>query len=189
MNCTNNGSLIDGGGNLSWPDTTCPGLNADPLLGPLQDNGGPTQTHALLAGSPAIDAALLANCPATDQRGVSRPQGPGCDIGAFELEQEPAGDLIAPTITINTPADGATYLLRQAVTADYACQDEAGGSGLASCVGTVPNGSPIDTGSVGAKTFTVNAADNAGNLASLRTTTAWCITLAASSSRWTISRH
>jgi len=86
VNCTNNGSLIDGGGNLSWPDTTCPGLNADPLLGPLQDNGGPTQTHALLAGSPAIDAALLANCPATDQRGVSRPQGAGCDIGAYELE-------------------------------------------------------------------------------------------------------
>ena len=85
-NCTNTGTLVDGGGNLSWPDTTCPGLNADPLLGPLQNNGGPTQTHALLAGSPAIDAALLANCPATDQRGVSRPQGPGCDIGAYELE-------------------------------------------------------------------------------------------------------
>ena len=42
-----------------------------------------------------------------------------------------------------------------------------GGSGLASCVGTVPNGNSIDTGSVGAKTFTVNAVDNAGNLASL----------------------
>ena len=78
--------MTDGGGNLSWPDTTCPGLNADPLLGPLQDNGGPTQTHALLPGSPAIEAALLANCPATDQRGVSRPQGAGCDIGAYEAE-------------------------------------------------------------------------------------------------------
>jgi hypothetical protein len=38
----------------------------------------------LLAGSPAVDAALLENCPATDQRGVSRPQGAGCDIGAYE---------------------------------------------------------------------------------------------------------
>ena len=85
-NCTNSSvSLItDGGGNLSWPDTTCPGLNADPLLGPLQDNGGPTQTRGLLAGSLAVDAALLENCPATDQRGVSRPQGAGCDIGAYE---------------------------------------------------------------------------------------------------------
>ncbi|HKH10180.1 MAG TPA: choice-of-anchor Q domain-containing protein [Rubrobacter sp.] len=64
--------------------------NTNPLLGPLQDNGGPTDTRALLGGSPAIDrgAASIAGsdfgCPATDQRGVSRPQGPRCDIGAFE---------------------------------------------------------------------------------------------------------
>ena len=59
----------------------------DPLLGPLQDNGGPTFTHALLPGSPAIDAGSP-DCPppATDQRGVPRPQGAACDIGAFELE-------------------------------------------------------------------------------------------------------
>jgi hypothetical protein len=54
----------------------------DPRLGPLQDNGGPTPTHALLPGSPAIDTSSA--CPATDQRGVTRPQGAGCDIGAFE---------------------------------------------------------------------------------------------------------
>jgi CSLREA domain-containing protein len=59
--------------------------NANPQLGPLQDNGGETDTLALLAGSPAIDAGTNAGCPPTDQRGVSRPQGPGCDIGAFEL--------------------------------------------------------------------------------------------------------
>jgi hypothetical protein len=59
---------------------------ADPLLGPLTLNGGTTQTMALLAGSPALDAIPVASCvvPA-DQRGVSRPQGNGCDIGAFEL--------------------------------------------------------------------------------------------------------
>ena len=56
------------------------------LLGPLADNGGPTLTHALLAGSPAIDAADAAACPATDQRGVVRPRDAGCDVGAFELE-------------------------------------------------------------------------------------------------------
>lgn len=59
----------------------------DPLLGPLASNGGPTQTHALNAGSPAIDAADNVGCPSTDQRGVARPQGPTCDIGAFELQQ------------------------------------------------------------------------------------------------------
>jgi len=52
-------------------------------LGPLASNGGPTATHALLAGSAAIDAAGL-SCPAVDQRGVARPQGPACDAGAFE---------------------------------------------------------------------------------------------------------
>jgi hypothetical protein len=85
LNCVNTGTLNDGGGNLSWPDTTCPGLNANPLLGPLQNNGS-TSTHALLAGSPAIDAALLVNCPPADQRGYSRPIGAGCDIGAYEFD-------------------------------------------------------------------------------------------------------
>jgi len=56
----------------------------DPLLGPLASNGGPTATHALLDGSPAIDAASAARCPPTDQRGVARPRGAGCDVGAFE---------------------------------------------------------------------------------------------------------
>ena len=58
----------------------------DPLLGPLQDNGGPTLTNALAGGSLAIDQIPVGDCVvATDQRGVSRPQGATCDIGAFEL--------------------------------------------------------------------------------------------------------
>ncbi len=61
----------------------------DPLLAKLASNGGPTQTQALEAASPAIDGGgTSANgCPPTDQRGVTRPQGPACDIGAFELAQ------------------------------------------------------------------------------------------------------
>jgi len=58
---------------------------ADAMVGPLADNGGPTWTHALLPGSPAINSADNAACPATDQRGAARPQGPRCDIGSFEL--------------------------------------------------------------------------------------------------------
>jgi len=86
-NCA--GAITDGGGNLSYPDTTCPGIHSDPGLGPLQDNGGPTNTMALLPGSAAIDAANDVICAAApvnnlDQRGVARPQGPHCDIGAFE---------------------------------------------------------------------------------------------------------
>jgi len=67
-------------------------VNADPGLEPLADNGGPTPTHALRPDSVAVDAGYpgapdsnpLA-CPSTDQRGGGRPQGAGCDIGAFEL--------------------------------------------------------------------------------------------------------
>lgn len=58
----------------------------NPLLGPLQFNGGPTGTLALLAGSPAIDAGTSAGAPSTDQRGLPRPSGSGVDIGAFELQ-------------------------------------------------------------------------------------------------------
>ena len=63
-------------------------------LGLLDDNGGPTFTHALLPGSDAIDHIPEADCAvATDQRGVLRPQpmGGNCDIGAFELIDEPTG--------------------------------------------------------------------------------------------------
>ena len=81
--------ITDGGGNLHWPFSICPGTLADPLLDPagLADNGGPTQTIALTAESPAIDAVPVP-CLPTDQRGVTRPQGAACDIGAFELEHE-----------------------------------------------------------------------------------------------------
>jgi fibronectin-binding autotransporter adhesin len=100
-NC--DGQITDGGGNLD-DGTTC-GFTASTSksntpagLDPagLQDNGGPTQTIALCSGvntpagctgpSAAIDAAVSCPPPATDQRGVSRPQGSACDIGSFELQ-------------------------------------------------------------------------------------------------------
>ena len=60
-------------------------IGGDPKLAALANNGGPTQTMLPLGDSPAIDAGSDANCPATDQRGVNRPQGAHCDIGAVEL--------------------------------------------------------------------------------------------------------
>lgn len=66
-------------------------VNTDPLIGPLGDNGGETMTHALLTGSPAIDAGDDSACPTTDQRGFTRQSdgnGDGvteCDIGAYEV--------------------------------------------------------------------------------------------------------
>jgi len=77
----------------------------------------------------------------------------------------PSADATPPSITISAPTD-TTYALNQGVLADYSCSDESGGSGLATCAGPVASGSPIDTATVGLKTFTVTAADNAGNTAS-----------------------
>ncbi|MGB5314355.1 MAG: choice-of-anchor Q domain-containing protein [Polyangiales bacterium] len=66
-------------------DVTAQQLN----LGPLSDNGGPTMTHALRFGSVAIDRIPEIACETEeDHRGVARPQGAACDVGAFELEQE-----------------------------------------------------------------------------------------------------
>ncbi len=73
-------------------------------------------------------------------------------------------DATAPTITLTTPSEGASYKLKQKVNAAYICTDE--GSGVATCTGTVANGVAIDTASVGQKSFTVAASDNAGNTSS-----------------------
>jgi uncharacterized repeat protein (TIGR01451 family) len=59
-------------------------VDTDPQLGTLAANGGPTLTEAISNASPAVDAG--GGCPATDQRGIARPQGTACDIGAFEAE-------------------------------------------------------------------------------------------------------
>jgi|GEM_PF-1831257 len=91
------GVVVSQGHNIAG-DGTCsltgPGdMNStNPLLGPLANNGGNTSTHALLAGSPAIDAIPLTDCTdtagapiITDQRGVFRPQGARCDTGSYEI--------------------------------------------------------------------------------------------------------
>ena len=80
------GTITDGGGNLSYGDATCPGIHGDPKLGPLQANGGPTQTMTLGAGSAARDAGDDAICAAApvndlDQRGVARPRAPTVTSG------------------------------------------------------------------------------------------------------------
>jgi CSLREA domain-containing protein len=74
--------------------------NVGAKLGPLQFNGGPTQTHALLTGSPAIDAGGAAGCPATDQRGVARPQNGTCDIGAYEVAASELPPTATPSATL-----------------------------------------------------------------------------------------
>jgi predicted outer membrane repeat protein len=114
----NGGSLIthgynissdDGGGFLNGPGDQ---INTDPMLGPLQNNGGPTFTHALLPGSPAIDAGdpNFTPPPYYDQRGPDflRVRNGRIDVGSFEV---PAGSAPSPTPTATatpTTAPSAT---------------------------------------------------------------------------------
>jgi CSLREA domain-containing protein len=107
-NCEGGANPTDVGYNIS-DDATCgfsatgSANNLNPMLAALADNGGPTETIALQAGSPAIDAILVADCTdqasptpnpiTTDQRGMPRPDaGEGvCDIGAYEFQDLFAG--------------------------------------------------------------------------------------------------
>ncbi len=84
--CVNTGTITTNTNNLIEDGTCNPTVTGDPLLGPLQNNGGITPTFELLTGSLAIDAGDNASCPTTDQRGLSRPQGSLCDIGAYEVQ-------------------------------------------------------------------------------------------------------
>jgi uncharacterized repeat protein (TIGR01451 family) len=114
------GTLNSGGYNLvQAPDVSClffaigDTTGTDPLLDILADNGGNTLTHALLSGSPTIDAVPLAQCAlTTDQRGSPRPQGPDCDIGAYESSGFPNLSLTkAVDDNIPEPGQRITYTL------------------------------------------------------------------------------
>jgi hypothetical protein len=106
-NCS--GPVTDGGHNIDNGSTCGFGAgsqsNTDPQLGPLTNNGGPTATLAIGAGSPAVDAGRP-GCAAVDQRGVPRPEPPGgaCDVGAFEYSPGVVAGL-SPT---SGPAAGGT---------------------------------------------------------------------------------
>jgi hypothetical protein len=84
-------------------------VGIDPLLGPLQDNGGPTKTHALLAASPAIDAGNNTYATDWDQRGEGFPRIVNgiIDIGAFEYQGDGAAPLLTRSGRDNVPAVGA----------------------------------------------------------------------------------
>ena len=136
--CSNSASIFDNGHNLD-DDGSCSlaaGGNTKSLgLGVLSNNGGPTQSIPLLAGSPAINSipAGINGCDfssaqpiLSDQRGTIRPQGPACDIGAFEFvgPTGPAGEISgAITDSSHNPAAGAFVQV---------CSNTGSGS----CIGT-----------------------------------------------------
>jgi hypothetical protein len=107
------GDITDAGNNISYDSqeslTNASSLNGvNPKLAPLGNFGGPTPTMALLAGSPAIDAADPTAFPATDQRGRPRPYGPKPDIGAYEY---------SPIIGISGQVTGLMFADQATVTA------------------------------------------------------------------------
>jgi hypothetical protein len=122
------GTINEGGHNLDSDgscgfDTANNSLSGvDPMLGDLADNGGPTKTHALLEGSPAIDKGDPFGAT-TDQRGVARPQGAASDIGAFEFEST----VIEPT---DADGDGVPDNADNCKDAANADQADADGDGI-----------------------------------------------------------
>src|SRR5436309_2245312 len=136
-NC--NTTMVSAGNNLD-SGNTC-GLsgvgdlsNTDPLLGPLQNNGGQTDTHALTAGSPALDAGTNTGCPAADQRGVPRPFDgngdgtPTCDIGAYEFNiPPPASADLSLTMTVDNPTPNVGGTITFTLTVSNAGPDTATG--------------------------------------------------------------
>jgi hypothetical protein len=115
-NCSGTPAVVDGGYNIDT-GTSCGFSTANhskpstnPALSALASNGGPTQTMALASGSPAVNAVpvSVAGCSgSTDQRGVSRPQGIACDIGAYELAMASPSPSPSPTTSSPPPPTGA----------------------------------------------------------------------------------
>ena len=150
-NCS--GGISDGGYNLDsgtschFSATGSQSNVANAKLGPLADYGGPTQTIALLSGSPALDAIPVAKCTdlsnppvavTTDQRGVARPQNSGCDIGAFEVIAPPS----APgTLTLSVVSSTRIDLTWGDATGEsgyYVQRNTIGTNGPWSLIATLP---------------------------------------------------
>lgn len=177
---TASGNLVSLGHNLST-DNSCQSIgtgglnkptdlnNTPAQLAPLALNSpGSTTTHALLPGSPAVDKG--GDCLPVDQRGVPRPQGAACDIGAYEV-----GDATPPesTITSGPPAliksSSATFTFVSNETGSFQCQLDAGG--FAACTSPKSYNGLGD----GSHTLQVRAIDLAGNADPTAASATWTV--------------
>ncbi|HXU38061.1 MAG TPA: HYR domain-containing protein [Blastocatellia bacterium] len=187
--CSNSGTFNATGVNFTT-NGTCPGFTvvtpAQLNLGPLQNNGGNTETHALLPGSVAIDAAPdctdvfgtperpKVGAPmavvTTDQRGVGRPQGSACDVGSYEFVPcTTTPTIVCPeSFTISTGATLCSAVVDFSPTADCPCENGGGSKPPPSkSVGVKPPLSP-------AQGCMVSCAPAAGSTFPRGTTTVTC---------------
>lgn len=141
-------------------------IGVTPSMGPLQNNGGVTETHALLAGSRGIDEGTNTGCPATDQRGKNRPingdnsGSATCDIGAYELDPTPtvASILRADPSPTNAASVDFTVIFSESVTGVD--------SGDFLLTTTSVSGAAVSgvSGSGDTRTVTVNAGSGSGTI-------------------------
>ncbi len=166
-NCFNSlGMIVSNGYNLE-NGNTCSLIhpsdipNTNPLLGPLQDNGGATLTHALLPGSPAINAGDNVTCAATPINGVDQrgfPRDAACDIGAYEAS--------APVLTLAKTANLSTVIPGERITYTLVISNNGPISATQAVISdTLPIGlflagpvmlNPLSAGSVGTPPILVN---------------------------------
>ncbi len=135
-NCASGGIITTTASNNLADDATCGAgftNSSSILLGTLDNYGGPTQTIPLLPGSSAIDAGDDATCASTDQRGITRPQGSHCDIGAFEV--------VPITFTTSSSAPLCSYSSDGSITISA-----SGGTGMLTY--SVDNGSTFQASDV-----------------------------------------
>jgi hypothetical protein len=147
---------------LVWDGVS--GSATDPLF-----SNAASADYSLRPGSPAIDSGtavpgITDDSRAGSQAALGTPDRGAVEYGTPSWVPATSGDTTAPTVTLSTPVDGASYKLNQTVKAYYSCSDN-GGSGVARCTGSARNRETIDTSCAGNHTFSVTAIDRAGNRA------------------------
>lgn len=150
----------------------------DALLGPLADNGGPTQTHLPLAGSPVIDVSA-SSCGAIDQRGVTRPQGTACDIGAVELSTTETTIMSGPDPD-SAMTSAIFAVMASGVIAPVSLECALDGAAFAPCVSPVAFGSLAE----GAHTILIRAVDGVGGTDATPATYSWTVDTTGPTVAW-----
>jgi hypothetical protein len=143
-------------GSSTGATTSNPSISGQNLTwtGPFTVPGSGTVTLHFNVAVSSTPGPYLNNAGGDSAANTVTPTGPTAQITVTAVSP--------PTATIVTPPNGATYTQAQVVNASYSCTEGAGGPGLASCTGPVPNGSPIDTSTLGPHTFTVTATSKDG---------------------------